>query len=139
MFSSPCSNQQVAPQAAKTMAPQFPPMGGFGGGSSNTFGQMPTGAAPTATNGANYSQINARVNLNTNGYGRLCAYMSASWLYSYTALPLCALPQMSLSLEPSSPLEPRRRCGLSGRASSMLRIMLSSILTLRATSKTCFL
>ncbi|XP_072250279.1 aryl hydrocarbon receptor nuclear translocator isoform X4 [Leuresthes tenuis] len=62
------NNQQVAPQAAKTMAPQFPPMAGFGGGSSNTFGQMPTGAAPTATNGANYSQINARVSLNTNGY-----------------------------------------------------------------------
>ncbi|XP_072250280.1 aryl hydrocarbon receptor nuclear translocator isoform X5 [Leuresthes tenuis] len=64
----PQFNNQVAPQAAKTMAPQFPPMAGFGGGSSNTFGQMPTGAAPTATNGANYSQINARVSLNTNGY-----------------------------------------------------------------------
>ncbi|KAM4580476.1 aryl hydrocarbon receptor nuclear translocator isoform 2-T2 [Odontesthes bonariensis] len=62
------NNQQVAPQAAKTMAPQFPPMGGFGGGSSNTFVQMPTGAAPSATNGANYSQINNRVSLNTNGY-----------------------------------------------------------------------
>ncbi|XP_068998793.1 aryl hydrocarbon receptor nuclear translocator isoform X1 [Embiotoca jacksoni] len=62
------NNQQVAPQAAKTMSPPFAPMGGFGGGSSNTFGQMPTGAAPTPTSGANYPQINARANLNTNGY-----------------------------------------------------------------------
>ncbi|XP_018535940.1 aryl hydrocarbon receptor nuclear translocator isoform X6 [Lates calcarifer] len=62
------NNQQVAPQAAKTMSPQFAPMGGFGGGSSNSFGQMPTGAAPTPTSGANYPQINARASLNTNGY-----------------------------------------------------------------------
>uniref|UniRef100_A0A8C9YFX0 Aryl hydrocarbon receptor nuclear translocator n=1 Tax=Sander lucioperca TaxID=283035 RepID=A0A8C9YFX0_SANLU len=62
------SNQQVAPQAAKTMSPQFAPMGGFGGGSSNSFGQMPTGAAPTPTNNANYPPINARVSLSTNGY-----------------------------------------------------------------------
>ncbi len=68
------SNQQVAPQAAKTMSPQFAPMGGFGG-SSNSFGQMPTGAAPTQTNSANYPPINARASLNTNGYGRLCAYI----------------------------------------------------------------
>uniref|UniRef100_A0A3P8QKQ2 Aryl hydrocarbon receptor nuclear translocator n=2 Tax=Haplochromini TaxID=319058 RepID=A0A3P8QKQ2_ASTCA len=40
------STQQVAPQAAKTMSPQFTPMGGFVGGPTNTFGQMPTGAAP---------------------------------------------------------------------------------------------
>ncbi|XP_037639700.1 aryl hydrocarbon receptor nuclear translocator isoform X3 [Sebastes umbrosus] len=62
------NNQQVAPQAAKTMSPQFTPMGGFGGGSSNSFGQMPTGAAPTQTNNANYPPINARASLNTNGY-----------------------------------------------------------------------
>uniref|UniRef100_A0A8D0CZV9 Aryl hydrocarbon receptor nuclear translocator n=1 Tax=Sander lucioperca TaxID=283035 RepID=A0A8D0CZV9_SANLU len=62
------NNQQVAPQAAKTMSPQFAPMGGFGGGSSNSFGQMPTGAAPTPTNNANYPPINARVSLSTNGY-----------------------------------------------------------------------
>ncbi|XP_032414150.1 aryl hydrocarbon receptor nuclear translocator isoform X4 [Xiphophorus hellerii] len=62
------SNQQVAPQAAKTMSQQFPPIGGFGGGSSNTFGQMPTGAAPTPTNGTNYPQMNPRTSLNTNGY-----------------------------------------------------------------------
>ncbi|XP_042345457.1 aryl hydrocarbon receptor nuclear translocator isoform X7 [Plectropomus leopardus] len=62
------NNQQVAPQAAKTMSPQFAPMGGFGGGSSNSFGQMPTGAAPTPTNNANYPPINARASLNTNGY-----------------------------------------------------------------------
>ncbi|XP_074509629.1 aryl hydrocarbon receptor nuclear translocator isoform X5 [Sebastes fasciatus] len=62
------NNQQVAPQAAKTMSPQFAPMGGFGGGSSNSFGQMPTGAAPTQTNNANYPPINARASLNTNGY-----------------------------------------------------------------------
>uniref|UniRef100_A0AAX7SLN4 Aryl hydrocarbon receptor nuclear translocator n=1 Tax=Astatotilapia calliptera TaxID=8154 RepID=A0AAX7SLN4_ASTCA len=61
------STQQVAPQAAKTMSPQFTPMGGFVGGPTNTFGQMPTGAAPmptgaapTATSGTNYSQMNAR-------------------------------------------------------------------------------
>ncbi|KAL7393581.1 hypothetical protein ABVT39_013186 [Epinephelus coioides] len=62
------NNQQVAPQAAKTMSPQFAPIGGFGGGSSSSFGQMPTGAAPTPTNNANYPPINARANLNTNGY-----------------------------------------------------------------------
>ncbi|XP_059196017.1 aryl hydrocarbon receptor nuclear translocator isoform X3 [Centropristis striata] len=62
------NNQQVAPQAAKTMSPQFAPMGGFGGGSSNSFGQMPTGAAPSQTNNANYPPINARANINTNGY-----------------------------------------------------------------------
>ncbi|KAJ3597514.1 hypothetical protein NHX12_001037 [Muraenolepis orangiensis] len=62
-------NNQVAPQAAKTMSPPFAAMGGFGGGSSNSFGQMPTGAAPTTLSGANYSPINARAGLNTNGYG----------------------------------------------------------------------
>ncbi|KAM7420897.1 hypothetical protein PAMA_015213 [Pampus argenteus] len=62
------NNQQVAPQAAKTMSPPFASMGGFGGGSSNSFGQMPTGAAPTPNNGANYPPINARASLNTNGY-----------------------------------------------------------------------
>uniref|UniRef100_A0A8D3D7B8 Aryl hydrocarbon receptor nuclear translocator n=1 Tax=Scophthalmus maximus TaxID=52904 RepID=A0A8D3D7B8_SCOMX len=62
----PQFNNQVAPQAAKTMSPPFAPMGGFGGGSSNSFGQMPTGAAPTPTNGADYPQMNARASLNTN-------------------------------------------------------------------------
>uniref|UniRef100_A0A3P8QMF1 Aryl hydrocarbon receptor nuclear translocator n=1 Tax=Astatotilapia calliptera TaxID=8154 RepID=A0A3P8QMF1_ASTCA len=69
------NNQQVAPQAAKTMSPQFTPMGGFVGGPTNTFGQMPTGAAPmptgaapTATSGTNYSQMNARASLNNNGF-----------------------------------------------------------------------
>ncbi|KAM6936147.1 aryl hydrocarbon receptor nuclear translocator isoform 5-T5 [Lycodopsis pacificus] len=62
------NNQQVAPQAAKTMSPQFAPMGGFGGGSSNSFGQMPTGAAPTPTSNANYPPINAHASLNGNGY-----------------------------------------------------------------------
>ncbi|XP_029959590.1 aryl hydrocarbon receptor nuclear translocator-like isoform X3 [Salarias fasciatus] len=61
------NQQQVAPQAAKTMTPPFPPMGGFGGGSSNTFSQMPTGAAPTPPSGPNYPQMNARANIN-NGY-----------------------------------------------------------------------
>uniref|UniRef100_A0A8C2Z4X7 Aryl hydrocarbon receptor nuclear translocator n=1 Tax=Cyclopterus lumpus TaxID=8103 RepID=A0A8C2Z4X7_CYCLU len=60
--------QQVAPQAAKTMPPQFAPMGGFGSSSSNSFGQMPTGAAPTPTNNANYPPINAHAGLNGNGY-----------------------------------------------------------------------
>uniref|UniRef100_A0A8C5A414 Aryl hydrocarbon receptor nuclear translocator n=1 Tax=Gadus morhua TaxID=8049 RepID=A0A8C5A414_GADMO len=63
------SVQQVAPQAAKTMSPPFAAIGGFGGGPSNSFGHMPTGAAPTTMSGANYSHINARPNLNTNGYG----------------------------------------------------------------------
>ncbi|XP_034029548.1 aryl hydrocarbon receptor nuclear translocator-like [Thalassophryne amazonica] len=62
------SNQQVAPQAAKTMSPPFAAVGGFGGGSSNSFGQMPTAAAPTPSSGTNYPPINARPNLNTNGY-----------------------------------------------------------------------
>ncbi|XP_054477014.1 aryl hydrocarbon receptor nuclear translocator isoform X5 [Anoplopoma fimbria] len=62
------NNQQVAPQAAKTMSPQFAPIVGFGGGSSNSFSHMPTGAAPTQTNNANYPPINAHANLNTNGY-----------------------------------------------------------------------
>ncbi|KAM6995672.1 LOW QUALITY PROTEIN: aryl hydrocarbon receptor nuclear translocator [Tautogolabrus adspersus] len=62
------NNQQVAPQVAKTMSPQFTPMGGFAGGSSNTFSQMPTGAAPTPTSGANYQPMNSRANLNSNGY-----------------------------------------------------------------------
>ncbi|XP_028986017.1 aryl hydrocarbon receptor nuclear translocator isoform X4 [Betta splendens] len=62
------NNQQVVPQAAKTLSPQFASMGGYGGGSSNSFGQMPTGAAPTSTSGTNYSQMNPRASLNTNGY-----------------------------------------------------------------------
>ncbi|XP_063735795.1 aryl hydrocarbon receptor nuclear translocator isoform X2 [Eleginops maclovinus] len=61
-------NNQVAPQAAKIMSPQFAPIGGYGGGSSNSFGQMPTGAAPTPTNNANYPPLNTRGSLNTNGY-----------------------------------------------------------------------
>ncbi|XP_037309852.2 aryl hydrocarbon receptor nuclear translocator isoform X2 [Pungitius pungitius] len=61
------NNQQVAPQAAKTMAPQFAAMGGFGG-SSNSFGQMPTVAAPAQTNNASYAPINAHIGLNGNGY-----------------------------------------------------------------------
>ncbi|XP_042279891.1 aryl hydrocarbon receptor nuclear translocator isoform X4 [Thunnus maccoyii] len=64
----PQFNNQVAPQAAKTMSPPFASVGGFGGGSSTSFGQMPTGAAPTPNNGANYPPINARASLNTNGY-----------------------------------------------------------------------
>ncbi|XP_035527902.1 aryl hydrocarbon receptor nuclear translocator-like isoform X12 [Morone saxatilis] len=64
----PQFNNQAAPQAAKTMSPSFAPMGGFGGGPSNSFGQMPTGAAPTPTSAANYSPINVRANLTTNGY-----------------------------------------------------------------------
>lgn len=135
------SNQQVAPQAAKTMSPPFAPMGGFGGGSSNSFSQMPTGAAPTPTSGANYPPINARASLNTNGYGKLCAFMceSMSVLYWCILSPLCILPQMALSLGHSSPLEQQRQCGPSGKASSTHRVMQSSTLMLRATSKTCFL
>ncbi|XP_047217258.1 aryl hydrocarbon receptor nuclear translocator isoform X3 [Girardinichthys multiradiatus] len=64
----PQFNNQVATQAAKTMSQHFTPMGGFGGGSSNAFSQMPTGAAPTPTNGTNYPQMNSRASLNNNGY-----------------------------------------------------------------------
>ncbi|XP_073340882.1 aryl hydrocarbon receptor nuclear translocator isoform X6 [Pagrus major] len=64
----PQFNNQVAPQAAKTMSPPFARMGGFGGGSSNSFEQMPTGASPTTTSGANYPPMNVRASLNTNGY-----------------------------------------------------------------------
>ncbi|XP_027142772.1 aryl hydrocarbon receptor nuclear translocator isoform X3 [Larimichthys crocea] len=62
------NNQQVAPQAAKTMSPPFARMGGFGGGSSTSFDQMPTGASPTTTSGANYPAHNVRASLNNNGY-----------------------------------------------------------------------
>nr|XP_057941719.1 aryl hydrocarbon receptor nuclear translocator isoform X2 [Doryrhamphus excisus] len=62
------NQQQVAPQAAKTMSPPFASMGGFGGGSSSSFGQMPTGAAPSQTGSANYPQINARATINASGY-----------------------------------------------------------------------
>ncbi|XP_075897397.1 aryl hydrocarbon receptor nuclear translocator-like isoform X2 [Nelusetta ayraudi] len=64
----PQFNNQVPPQAAKTMSPPFARMGGFGGGSSNSFDQMPTGASPTTTSGANYPPMNVRASLNTNGY-----------------------------------------------------------------------
>ncbi|XP_043971940.1 aryl hydrocarbon receptor nuclear translocator isoform X11 [Gambusia affinis] len=67
LAAKPQFSNQVT-QAAKTMSQQFPPIGGFGGGSSNTFSQMPTGAAPTPTNGTNYPQMNPRTSLNTNGY-----------------------------------------------------------------------
>ncbi|XP_077454755.1 aryl hydrocarbon receptor nuclear translocator isoform X2 [Stigmatopora argus] len=62
------NNQQVAPQAGKTMSPPFSSMGGYGGGPSSSFAQMPTGAAPSQTSSANYPQINARANINTNSY-----------------------------------------------------------------------
>ncbi|XP_071251063.1 aryl hydrocarbon receptor nuclear translocator isoform X1 [Salvelinus alpinus] len=64
------NNQQVAPQAGKTLSPQFA-MGSFVGGSSSSFGVMPTTAAPTPTTGANYPNINPRASLNTNGYDGL--------------------------------------------------------------------
>lgn len=93
------SNQQVAPQAAKTMSPQFAPMGGFGGGSSNSFGQMPTGAAPTPTSGSNYQPMNNRASLNSNGYGRFSAH---SWechfvFPSHPLTPLYFFPDGSQS------------------------------------------
>ncbi|XP_056142422.1 aryl hydrocarbon receptor nuclear translocator isoform X3 [Lampris incognitus] len=69
--SRPTFNNQVATQAGKTLSPQFAAMGGYGSGSSNSFGQMPTGAAPTPTSGGDYPPINARANLNTNGYDGL--------------------------------------------------------------------
>lgn len=132
------------------MSPQFTPMGGFVGGPTNTFGQMPTGAAPmptgaapTATSGANYSQINARASLNNNGFGRLCVGFSSSFFrhllclqlyWSVASISSALLSQMALSLGHSSLLEQQRQCGPSGKASSIHRVIQS-----RATSKTCFL
>uniref|UniRef100_A0A8C5GVD5 Aryl hydrocarbon receptor nuclear translocator-like n=1 Tax=Gouania willdenowi TaxID=441366 RepID=A0A8C5GVD5_GOUWI len=52
--------KQVAPQAAKTMSPPFATMGGFGGSSSNTFSQMPTGAAPTPSSAQSGGQFPSR-------------------------------------------------------------------------------
>ncbi|XP_045574834.1 aryl hydrocarbon receptor nuclear translocator isoform X1 [Salmo salar] len=66
----PFNNQQVVPQAGKALSPQFA-MGSFVGGSSSSFGVMPTTAAPTPTTGANYPNINPRASLNTNGYDGL--------------------------------------------------------------------
>ncbi|XP_064863279.1 aryl hydrocarbon receptor nuclear translocator isoform X4 [Oncorhynchus nerka] len=66
----PFNNQQVVPQAGKALSPQFA-MGSFVGGSSSSFGAMPTTAAPTPTMGANYPNINPRASLNTNGYDGL--------------------------------------------------------------------
>lgn len=57
-------------QAGKALSPQFA-MGSFVGGSSSSFGVMPTTAAPTPTTGANYPNINPRASLNTNGYDGL--------------------------------------------------------------------
>lgn len=62
------------------MPPQFPHMVEFGGSSSNAFGQMPTGAAPTPINSTNYPQMNSRASLNTNGYGRL-QHLSSLYLH----------------------------------------------------------
>ncbi|KAI4811656.1 hypothetical protein KUCAC02_014535 [Chaenocephalus aceratus] len=107
-------NNQVAPQAPKIMSPQFAPMGGYGSGSSNSFGQMPTGVAPTPTVNGNYPPM----------------------MHVPSSTPMV---MMALSLGLSSPPGRRRQCGPSGRAISSRRVMQSSILMLRATSKTCFL
>ncbi|XP_029592438.1 aryl hydrocarbon receptor nuclear translocator isoform X2 [Salmo trutta] len=66
----PPFNNQVVPQAGKALSPQFA-MGSFVGGSSSSFGLMPTTAAPTPITGANYPNINPRASLNTNGYDGL--------------------------------------------------------------------
>nr|XP_046170292.1 aryl hydrocarbon receptor nuclear translocator-like isoform X9 [Oncorhynchus gorbuscha] len=66
----PPFNIQVVPQAGKALSPQFA-MGSFVGGSSSSFGAMPTTAAPTPTMGDNYPNINPRASLNTNGYDGL--------------------------------------------------------------------
>ncbi|XP_070991141.1 aryl hydrocarbon receptor nuclear translocator-like isoform X2 [Oncorhynchus clarkii lewisi] len=66
----PPFNNQVVPQAGKALSPQFA-MGSFVGGSSSSFGAMPTTAAPTPTMGANYPNINPRASLNSNGYDGL--------------------------------------------------------------------
>lgn len=73
MYSLSHSIQQVPPQAAKTMSPPFARIGAFGGGPSNSFDQMPTGASPTTTSAANYPPMNVRASLNTNGYGNSSA------------------------------------------------------------------
>ncbi|XP_072316252.1 aryl hydrocarbon receptor nuclear translocator isoform X2 [Eucyclogobius newberryi] len=56
------NNPKVAPQAAKTMPPQFASIGGF----SNAFNQMPTGTVPTQNNSAPYQSMNPRATI--NGY-----------------------------------------------------------------------
>lgn len=61
----PQFSNQVVPQAAKTMSPQFASVGGF---SSNAFNQMPTATAPTQSSSATYPPMNARATINTNGY-----------------------------------------------------------------------
>ncbi|KAJ8005052.1 hypothetical protein DPEC_G00142650 [Dallia pectoralis] len=63
----PFNNQQVAPQAGKTLSPQFS-VGGFGGGPSGLYGTMPSAVAPSPTTGVNYPNMNPRHSLNTNGY-----------------------------------------------------------------------
>ncbi|KAK7886033.1 hypothetical protein WMY93_025654 [Mugilogobius chulae] len=55
------NNPKVAPQAAKTMPPQFAAVGGF----SNSFNQMPTGTAPTQSNSAPYPPMNPRATINS--------------------------------------------------------------------------
>lgn len=85
--------QQVAPQAAKTTSPPFPRIGGFGGGSSNSFEQMPTGASPTTTSGGSYPPMNMRAGLNNNAYSRFCP--------PFAGLRLCA---HSLLHSPPPPL-----------------------------------
>lgn len=124
------------------MSPQFARMGGFGGGSSNSFDPMPTGASPTTTNGANYPAINVRASLNTNGYGRWCVYICKSVSLSCWCILSLLCPrwfQMALSPGHSSLLEQQRPCGPSGRASTSHRAMQSRIPMPKATSKTYFL
>ncbi|XP_061737621.1 aryl hydrocarbon receptor nuclear translocator isoform X2 [Nerophis ophidion] len=62
------NNQQMAPQAAKTMSPPFASMVGFGGSSTSSFGQMPTGAAPSQSSSTNYPPINTRATISANGF-----------------------------------------------------------------------
>lgn len=72
---------------------------------------------------------------------KMCSFVLSFILVSYWSISslLCARSQMALSLGHSFPPEQRRRCGLSGKDSNIHRVMQSSILMLRATSKTCFL
>lgn len=112
-------------------------MGGFGGGSSNSFEQMPTGASPTTTSGGSYPPLNVRAGLTNNGYGRSPSEGGRRPLRARPRSLLCSDPQTAPSRGRSTPSGQRRQCGPSGRVSSRRRIVPSNSRILRGTSRTC--
>ncbi|XP_061885662.1 aryl hydrocarbon receptor nuclear translocator isoform X1 [Entelurus aequoreus] len=97
------NNQQMAPQAAKTMSPPFASMVGFGGSSTSSFGQMPTGAAPSQSSSTNYPPINTRATISANGFGRLSSQLAPS--PGKTSHHSVSLPDGSQSQFPSRATE----------------------------------